>query len=557
MLTTVISNFLHRKFSAKILLRKFLNFFDSKKEIKKERQKACRMHIKNQKKKVINRLKKKVENSRFWRKKTQSLSYGNVEKANIFVAFGRRLEEIKGKRLELEKEEMYLFWAKYSKIRREKRSKRNEKVGKMVKKHGKQLEKECFYEWSRYQTEKIERARKEVFLKEKNNKEMRENVIKVLKENVRNKTAMKIRMEGAERSYIKYFLRIGFKTIHLNYQKSISKGLANTKAVTFACKMTMKKPLKAMKNYALAKNEKRHQIASLLSSHKAVLQKNFIKAILNHYMFTKITQKKQTNTLNKFLGFWSKFTQSHTQKSQKKLQLFSKISQKMQEIKKRNQFALWKEYHRKQFIKSLMNRKYTEFYNEKIVKKMYEALYFYYIKKNLSKRKMMKSEIFHSQSLKKFGLSYLFSHHELVSWKKAQIMKSLKFWCKKIKVFHFKIMKNNYKLKLIRRLRYKEVKELRKKDLQKDIVQKWFKVGIYWKEKEEVEYSSEQAKKDEKIWKLVQKIGSFWLSKIRRNVKPKISPPKPSQIPCKSPSKISQIDISYSAKPRPPPRRLH
>ena len=123
--------YLFRNFSARLVIRKFLDNLAVKSCIKKENFKGLKFFIRNSKQKVLIRLKKLVYNRMHWKSIGKKL--GSTEQ-NVKKIIISRVKGIQDKIIELKKQDSFMFWVQYYKDKKKKILSQKDKIFKILEK---------------------------------------------------------------------------------------------------------------------------------------------------------------------------------------------------------------------------------------------------------------------------------------------------------------------------------------------------------------------------------------------------------------------------------------
>ena len=352
----------------------------------------------------------------------------------------------------------------------------------------------------------------------------------------------------------KHLLRLGYNILIFNIIYSRKKMSNEQKSAEYLSYSRKRRYFQAMNNNAIVRKEKRAEIINSFKNRNRKLVKMFINKALYEHVQTKFIKPKEIATEKKLFSSWQNYIfikLTARINLEKKAQ---KASLKVNELKQKQFFSIWIEYHRKSFTSKLFKAKYLQFHRHKVYKKAFLGFYWNRNKQAINKMFISKAILNYKHHLKRASFSHILEYHQSIQLKRILIIKAIKYWARKRILLHFDKFKAYFKAKILKREEYKEARHLRKMDLQNSTIKKWLKAGIYWSEKQDNETRILQAKREEKIWKIVQKAARIWLSKIKRsNI---VSEKRPISIRTEFTSQDPQ-EIVHNIKPRPPPRRLN
>lgn len=217
-------------------------------------------------------------------------------------------------------------------------------------------------------------------------------------------------------------------------------------------------------------------------------------------------------------------------------------------------FAL-KEFVKKSFTKSLIISKARKFSISTLKNKSFTALKNFTNLSLIKKSSLIKSVLHYETAQKSLVFSVFKHNYEMSYVKQIKQIKALKFWSYSIKYKFFGLISQYRRKRLKKKNSIKEAQLLRMFDLQQDILKKWITAGVYWSEKNEKENIERLRKKEERVWKTVQRCAEVWLGKIRKGIvgcgKQEVFVPKVQN------TKQEVYDICVEFKKRPEPRRIN
>lgn len=513
---------LFRKFCSRIVLENFREYCSSRCQGKIEINKAFKYYARTSKKKVIERFKKLVNNIIHWTQIKYKIGPSSLEttEKTIYELFSQRILGIKRKRLDLAKYESFAFWNFYAKNRINNKLLQNQKLENFLSNSNIKYKKNIFDRIKLYSKINLEKAAADLKAKE---------------------------------FYFKHLKRVFFLRIANWRSFNLTKKEAKVKATEFNMIQVMQRYLSALINYSHVKKQKKIEILKAENLRKASLQRYFLKISLKTYVDHQLKMKLNPRKKVQIMMFWRCFTREKIKTKLQKNKLNNIAYQKYSFFKKNTFFQNWIEFQKKMFMKKLFRNKISDFYNLKLKRKYLKLFEIGFIATKNQKLSNLRSIYYYKLHLKRLIFDSFKTYYARRWYKNNLTRKSINFWCRKGISSVFKVLFNYYKLKTLKKLSYKEAKDLRMVHLQKDIIKKWFKVGIYLNQKQEIENSNQNSSKSEKIWKLVQKVANIWLSKIRRRSKPKEKPN--TLVPIQITPQITQ-DFKIPLKSRPPPRRL-
>lgn len=268
-------------------------------------------------------------------------------------------------------------------------------------------------------------------------------------------------------------------------------------------------------------------------------------------------KKVRKFVVGKFFQYWCSFHMSQLQKHWQRREHIKNFTQKTNTKTKHKIFLAFVEIHKKSFFKFLFNQKSYNHYKFATLLKFFKILLHNTYKKQAKKSKLINSIIFYNKKLKFLTFSALkFLHNRLYLFR-IKMSISINFSISKLTKKSFQALKLYHKVRGKKISAYKKARINRVFDLQADTIKKWISSGTYFKAKNDEESYKSSLKNKEKTWKLVQKIASIWIGKIRKRNYEKPVQRSKVLVPPVTQTHVLVCENSYEPRLRPPPRRLN